>query len=258
MANNFDLLDHQIRQFGAVDVLEVLLRDPVSKEPILLLDTLKVSSIAMEGQSKEIKGGIGAPTLIEYDYGRTVNFEMQDALASIESLATMWGGKYNDAVSEPILGVFTVTTGEAGAVTLPEGVVIDDLAAVRAYNATTRELAEVGGSAEAPTIGTEAGLRYQIFVEGTPETAMTQLTIDGISVPPTVELIGRTFFIERNSGKQMEYQLRIPMLKINVGGGLTMEAEGDAAVFDFSGKALLDPITKELFTLTRTGREWPR
>ncbi len=151
-----------------------------------------------------------------------------------------------------------IISGESGAVTLPEGVVIDDIEAVRAYNTVTREVAEVGGTAEAPTIGTKAGVRYQIFVEGTPETAMSQLTVDGISVPSTVELIGRTFFIERNSGKQMEYQLRIPMLKINVGGGLAMEAEGDAAVFDFSGKAVLDPSTKELFTLTRTGREWPR
>ena len=41
MANNIQLMEHQINKFGAVEVLDVLLRDVESKEPILFLDTLK-------------------------------------------------------------------------------------------------------------------------------------------------------------------------------------------------------------------------
>lgn len=247
--NTFDMFQHQINQFGAVTVLDVVLMDLVSEEPLLFLDTLKVSSISMEASSKTIKGGIGAPVLIEYDFGREVNFEMQDAVASLESLSILWGGQYVTEVDDKILTVFDVTTGTAGAVShelLKEG--------MTAYSAKDGTSVEVTGTAGSFTIGTEAGVTYKVFAyEDAPDTA-AQIVIDSISLPPTVKLVGRTFFIGRTTGKHEEYQLTIPQFKINIGGGLTMEAEGDAAVFDFSGKALVDPITKQQFRLTRVGR----
>ena len=248
-----NFLEHQIGKFGAVTVLDVLLRDPETGDNILFLDTLKVSSIAMEGNSKEIRGGIGAPTLLEYDYGRTVTFEMQDALASVASLATMWGGKYGIANGAKTTAVYTGVTGEGGALNIPAemGATSEN---AKAYGVIAGDEITISGEANALTAGTEAGVAVMVFVEGEAGEAATRLTIDSISLPPTVELIGRTQFIETTSGKPQEYELRIPRLKVNIGGGLTMEAEGDAAVFDFSGKALADPITREFFTLTKTGR----
>lgn len=266
MANNIQLMEHQISQFGAVTVMDVLLRDPQSKEPILYLDTLKVSSINMEGETKEIRGGIGAPTLIEYDYGRMVNFEMQDALASVSSLALMWGGEYAPAAKNE-LHVMNITTGASGVLpdfdfNITEGE--DGRKLAWAYLSATKEpayLKKAGAVVTAykedtMTTPYEAGVALFVIVEGEAAATGSQVTIDNLSLPPTVELIGKTFFIERVSGKQMAYQINIPMLKINMGGGLTLEAEGDAAVFDFAGKALLDPITKEFFTLTRLGSEF--
>lgn len=247
------LLEHQIGKFGAVTVLDVLLRDPETGDNLLFLDTLKISSIAMEASSKEIRGGIGAPTLLEYDYGRTVTFEMQDALASVASLGTMWGGKFGIANGDETTAVYTGVTGAAGALNIP--------AEMGATSANTTVVSMVDGEAIAVSgetgalkAGTEPNVSVMAFVKSTASAEATKLTIDSISLPPTVELVGRTQFIEAASGKPQEYQLRIPRLKVNIGGGLTMEAEGDAAVFDFSGKALADPITREFFTLTRTGR----
>lgn len=250
-----NFLEHQIGKFGAVTVLDVLLRDPETEENLLFLDTLKVSSIAMEGSSKEIRGGIGAPTLLEYDYGRTVTFEMQDALASVASLATMWGGKYGVANGEKTTAVYTGVTGEGGVLNIPAEMGAT-AANAKAYSiiAGDGEAITLTGEAGALAAGTESGVAMMVFVEGVADADATRLTIDSISLPPTVELIGRTQFIETTSGKPQEYELRIPRLKVNIGGGLSMEAEGDAAVFDFSGKALADPMTKEFFTLTKTGR----
>lgn len=248
-----NFLEHQIGKFGAVTVLDVLLRDPETGDNLLFLDTLKVSSIAMEGSTKEIRGGIGAPTLLEYDYGRTVTFEMQDALASVASLATMWGGKYGIASGAKTTAVYTGVTGTEGALNIPTEMGATSTNA-KAYGIVAGDEITITGDEGALKAGTESGVAVMVFIEGTVDSAATRLTIDSISLPPTVELIGRTQFIETTSGKPQEYELRIPRLKVNIGGGLSMEAEGDAAVFDFSGKALADPITREFFTLTKTGR----
>lgn len=247
---SFDLFEHQINQFGAVTVLDVILRDVKDKKPLLYLDTLKVSSIAMEGSTKTIKGGIGAPDLIEYDYGRVVNFEMQDALASLESLSLLWGGQLNALNLQNTVKIMEVTTEDAGALS-GEALLSEQITPIDSSVVVTGEK----GSWK---LGTEADKTYRVIVDIPTDAAegAAELILTPSSLPPTVELVGRTFFIERSTGKQMEYQLRIPMLKINMGGGLTMEAEGDAAVFDFSGKALVDPITKQQFILTRTGNAY--
>lgn len=270
MANNIQLMEHQISKFGAVTVMDALLRDPQTKEPIIYLDTLKVSSINMEGETKEIRGGINAPTLIEYDYGRMVNFEMQDALASISSLSIMWGGKQADA-GKSELHVNKLVTGTAGALAdFDYALVEGDQKLVWAYNEVTgAEVYLKAVVSESVSVVTaysdelmatplDKGISLLLFIDGPAPEDGSQVIIDNVSFPPVVELIGKTFFIEQNSGKQMSYQINIPMLKIGIGGGLTMEAEGDAAVFDFAGKALLDPITKEFFTLTRIGKEYTR
>ena len=67
-------------------------------------------------------------------------------------------------------------------------------------------------------------------------------------------MVGQTFFIEQATGKHLPMQIEVPLLKINIGGGMTMEAEGDAAVFDFNAKALADPITKNFFVLKQLGK----
>lgn len=266
MANNIQLMEHQISKFGAVTVMDALLRDPQTKKPILYLDTLKVSSISMEGETKEIRGGINAPTLIEYDFGRMVNFEMQDALASISSLAVMWGGKQADAAKSELY-VNKIVTGAEGVLTdFAYDLVEGTQKLVWAYNAVTgaevylkKDASVVTAYSDEPmTTALGQGVSLLLFIDGPAPENGSQVTIDNISLPPVVELIGKTFFIEQNNGKQMSYQINIPMLKINMGGGLTMEAEGDAAVFDFAGKALLDPITKEFFTLTRVGQEYTK
>lgn len=262
MANNIQLMEHQINKFGAVEVLDVLLRDVTSKEPILFLDTLKITTLNQEGSVKTIQGGIGNVDLIEYDYGRQVTMEIQDALASMSSLAVMWGGDLlTGEETDNVMAILNITAGEEGILNLPAEIQVAQGTTIHAFN--------TGGSAQEKVVVTEAAGKYSVptnlagtnllvFVEGEPNADAVQLTINNFSLPPTVELIGKTFFINQMTGKSMEYQLRIPMFKVNMGGGLTMEAGGDAAVFDFNGKALLHPVTRELFVLTSTGKEYAK
>jgi hypothetical protein len=101
MAN---ILQHNIERFGMVTVMDVVLydinNDGTQGAPKLFLDTLKMTNISTEGSNKEIRGGIGNDMLISYDFGRTANIEIQDALLSPESLSVLWGTSEQEYVTE--------------------------------------------------------------------------------------------------------------------------------------------------------------
>lgn len=51
-------------------------------------------------------------------------------------------------------------------------------------------------------------------------------------------MVGETFVIDENTGVKKRIQIEIPKLKINSNFSFSLDAEGDASVFDFSGVAL--------------------
>lgn len=260
------LIQDQLDKFGVVTVMDALLRDVETGQPLLFLDTLKITSINQEGEQKEIKGGIGANKLIIYDFGRTVTVEIQDALASIASLGIMWGaeeteGKFNYTKQ---FKAYIKKDGETNyVIDVPAGIVIDedsfensivlDAKGGAAYKITGVEgqKLSINVAGATPDLRTEV----QVFVGVTADTAegAQRLTVKGNKFPPTVRLEGRTVFINQATQNEIEAVIEIPLLKINIGGGLTMEAEGDAAVFDFAGEALLERATKDYFSVSLVG-----
>lgn len=269
--NTVDLLKHQIDKFGVVTVMDVLLVEPGTENPLLFLDTLKITSINQEGQQKEIRGGIGAPELIIYDFARSVSVEIQDALASMSSLGTLWGGKMlEDFDYTATFNALVEKKGEKFIVKLPEEIKaanLKDFDKSLVIDSEGQLVYHVEGVAEgdealelAAPVGVTivAGSYVKVFVpasaKATVKGGAAALAINSLDLPPTVKLIGSTYFIDQATGKKVNVEIEIPLLKINISGGLTMEAEGDAAVFDFNGKALADPITKNFFILKQLGK----
>ena len=72
------------------------------------------------------------------------------------------------------------------------------------------------------------------------EDAGKELTLSATEFPPIVKLIGSTFLINESDGSQITCQIEIPRFKLGANFSFTLEAEGDASVFDFSGVALSD------------------
>ena len=258
--NSTNLLQHQLNKFGVVTVMDILMLDTESSEPVLFLDTLKITSLEQEGEQKEIRGGIGAPKLISYDFARTVTLEIQDALASMSSLQALWGGKALEGDIE-YTAIFEAKVNGTE-VTIPEGiklktlpdfdkVVVIDIVNKKQGTATGAEdqvltVADVTDKANVKVFMPDAAVAEQ-------DSGAAGIAVNSTDVPPTVRMIGKTFFIDQATGKQIPMQIEIPLLKISMGGGMTMEAEGDAAVFDFSAEALADPISKDFFRLKQLG-----
>jgi len=260
-----NILEHNIERFGMVTVLDVVLYEVNGTEPKLVLDTLKMTNIAVEGSAKEIRGGIGNDMLINYDFGRTANIEIQDALVSPDSLAFLWGTKTGAATATEYQVVETYSTNASGALTfsyLAESanlpVAQDDIYVLKADGSqrklladiainTTSGIATVTFASDPEFVADPSGLTqitkfddsasYKIFFKRLSAVGK-KIVLKNDNFPSAVKMIGTTFVIDEATGKKKLIQIEIPKFKINSNFSFTMDAEGDASVFDFSGVAL--------------------
>ena len=96
MALYKDLLGHNLEKFGAVTVFDATLYEVGSNKPLITFDTLTVSNITFSAEQKEIRGGQGANLLVTYDYAKTAEIAITDALASMYSLQYIMGSKLKE------------------------------------------------------------------------------------------------------------------------------------------------------------------
>jgi hypothetical protein len=254
-----NILDHQSKRFGIVTVIDATLFDLVTGEPVLELDTLKMANIATEAEEKEIRGGQQASQLIVYDYARTASMEMQDALGSIASMQYMWGSELLDngvtkhvkdkakAVSNA--SVVTLTSapflGTKLAVAQTNGLGTTATYTVIAYDAAgpAAGQAMLGDATPAAiTLGTDAfdDENVDVFFETEAATGAQQLTLSTTSFSNNVKIVGKTFVIDQVSGVRKAAELVIHNFQLNPTFELMFDSEGEASVFDFSGRALQD------------------
>jgi hypothetical protein len=53
-------------------------------------------------------------------------------------------------------------------------------------------------------------------------------------------MVGDSFLLDQDTGRKIAMQIEIPRFKLDTNFSFTLEGEGDASVFDFSGVALSD------------------
>lgn len=341
MADNVELLQHEINRFGVVTVTDAVMYDILSGAPVLKLDTLKISNISSESQNKQIKGGQFADMLLYYAYGRSVNVEFQDALISDKSMRELWGAQltatafdlhkvdrlevvggkvlltYTPKVPADII-VLNVTTGlEVAAInrslsgkelTITTGASAGDIIEVYYIYTSTEALgynlvefvegklvpadtAKVVTLAHAPVAGakfvainvtkdTDITAEAKAALAGSTVTFAvgsttvdfgddlefiyeyangvasgyqpTEMILKSTSFPKTVKFVGTSFVLEQKTGQKVGIELEIPKLKLDGAFTLTMEAEGDASVFDFKGMALIND-KRELLKIRTIG-----
>jgi len=341
MALYSNLIGHNLEKFGMITVLDATFYDVATGVPLIHFDTLKMSNISSEGQQKEIRGGQGAELLLTYDFGRTANIEVTDALASMYSLEYLWGGtidrtatfdylkrkegvvitNVNSAVlsatgtigtvagSGPFTATITVATGTGAAfevgdiITATAGTGNFGLGVMtvtgKAANTITvsstltftagtvtnivRKAYQIAISTQMPdlkgkgststtfkaTVGSrlvdfkittttsgaeiaQAGVRvnselsltsaiaYYTVTADTSADHTHELVLTNLDFPPIVKMVGDSFLLDQDTGRKIAMQIEIPRFKLDTNFSFTLEGEGDASVFDFSGVALSD------------------
>lgn len=252
MALTEQLLTHFKEKFGIVTVVNATFYDVDGKKPLISFDTLKMSNITSEGQQKEIRGGQGAELLLQYDFGRTANIEITDALVSMGSLEYLFGGSLtagtfkalrrvegviatDDTIPDPGLTEDDATTGAHKILIIKEDGTKTVYPVAAGEMASSRSALEdlVGFSAP-------AGSKYVLWYPGIYSTAENtrEMVLKASDFPPTVRMIGETIVLDADKGQKVAFQVEIPKLKLNANFTLSFDAEGDPSVFDFSGVAL--------------------
>ena len=206
-------------------------------EPVLYLDTLKVSTIEQTAENVEARGGKGNPALVSWDYNKEINVTLEDALFSAKSMAVMFGNG-TVGTSADLSGVvkktvmFTASTDGGSAIPSkwvgPQG---------KEYPITSPSIyKETGGSAiDSTTIST--GEKYFATFNMTLTNAGV-IEVSANTFPETYYITGDTYARSDINGEDEFFQFIIPKAKVNAENTITLEAEGDPSVFNLSLRVL--------------------
>ena len=232
-------------RYGIKEVADVTFYDldsnGVPTNPVLYLDTLKVSTIEQTAEEANATGGKGNTALISWDYGKEITVTLEDALFSAKSMAIMFGN-----------GTVKSYTGAAAFIMKTEQFVAT-------------------GSGDVPNQGT-SGLGWNYRYEGPDGSLYTKINpkfysaigapvttlvanekyfctfdvlVDGSVIeigsntfPGTYYITGDTYARSEASGKDEFFQFIIPKAKVQSENTITLEAEGDPSVFNMNLRVL--------------------
>ena len=212
-------------QYGIKEVADVTIYDLETGEPVLFLDTLKISTIEQTAEQAEARGGKGNPPLIIWDYGKEITVTLQDALFSPASMAVMYGDKDGASSVTQITKMRRVVLS-ASVTSIPTGITyykVGDPSKPMAV-ATTADLVAGATVYEESTIAVKEG--------------STKIEITAENFPGTYKLVGETYARNRKTGKDEYFQFIIPQAKMSAENTITLEAEGDPSVFDMTMRVL--------------------
>lgn len=235
-------------RYGIKEVANVIFFDTKTNKPVLFFDTLKVSSIENEAETAEARGGQGNNKLMAWDYGRTANLTMQDALLSDNSLAMLAG----TAVKKSGINVVEreALVVEGGAIELKQTPVAGKTFVYSVENGVMSDELEIGavtdksvavGTVEVPVAdGTEVIAFYEY---ASAEGEATQVSFTGRDFPSTYRVVGDTI-VRDEEGNNRRMQFVIAKAKLASTFSLTMDVE-NVSTFDFNLEILVDTSNKE-------------
>lgn len=207
--------------------------------PVLYLDTLRVSTIEQTGEQAEARGGKGNPPLIIWDYGKEINVTLEDALFSAKSMAIMFGNgtaaEYTTASgtnytkdSKLIMKTLQFTANGSGSAAAPTKWEGPDGKMREMINPKYFEATGSAIASDSLQNGVKYFVTYDIAVTG------QVIEISATSFPGTYYVTGDTYARNEANGEDEFFQFIIPKAKVQSENTITLEAEGDPSVFNMS------------------------
>lgn len=276
-------------RYGIKEVADVTFyeinQDGTPGNPVLFLDTLKVSTIEQTAEQVDARGGKGNPKLITWDYGKEITVTIEDALFSPKSMAIMLGdGNVTKATSQDIqrtavirvnsdgtlpeyftADIYDSTQGSArkkiyiGGSTTPANMVafadagitlmssISEAGSTLDSTLTIAELQAANASAVAPY---SACAGEKIFITYSVKATTKTIVVSGDTFPGTYYVTGDTYSRSDVDGRDQFFQFIIPKAKMTAENTITLEAEGDPSTFNMN-LTVLRPESGEMMKLVQ-------
>lgn len=234
-------------RYGIKEVADVVFyeinTDGTPGAPVLVLDTLKVSTIEQTAESTDARGGKGNARLISWDYGKEINVTLEDALFSPKSMALMFGGGKISNAATTITKTIQFVATDAAAAGAPT--TWTDPRGNEQLIVTPEYFDEAGAEVEAAEI--EKGKTYFAKFEFAAVAPRT-ISVTADTYPGTYYVCGDTFSRSEATGKDEMFQFIIPKAKVTSENSITLEAEGDPSVFSLS-LSVLRPADGQMMKL---------
>lgn len=280
-------------RYGIKEVADVtfykIKEDGTKGDPVLYLDTLKVSTIEQTAETVDARGGKGNPKLVTWDYGKEITVTIEDALFSAKSMAIMFGNgtatpKSSGTISRTIMAR-VIDTSEGGTASAYIDYVFVDLyndtaktaerykvdmkeTTARANmitlaDAISKGMTITGITAEDGTVisGTftsvdsikTAVASYggkKVLINYTVPASKSEIVVSADTFPGTYYVQGDTYARSDVDGSDQFFQFIIEKAKMTSENTITLEAEGDPAVFNMN-LTVLRPESGEMMKLVQ-------
>jgi hypothetical protein len=221
--------------------------------PVLFLDTLKVSTIEQTASSSDARGGKGNAKLISWDFDKELNVTLEDALFSPKSLSIMFGQKgavdfttktitktmnFIPTNHDKFPGVIKDPTG-SGYVFTAAGVTESGtgITEVTWYDETGKKIEDYS------TVNPDEGKRYMCTFKVS-ATAVKTIAVDAAHFPGTYYIVGDTYARNDATGKDEFFQFVIYKAKVSPENTITLQADGDPSTFSMNLTVLRNPEGK--------------
>lgn len=237
-----------LQRYGIKEVADVTFYhiNKITNEPdypVLVLDSLKVTSIEQTAETTEARGGKGNAKLIVWDFGKEITVNIEDALFSPKSLSIMFSDSRvledTDATEKGYIkkSARVVATNDGATPTLKldgKQIEVTEITELKWYIAEEGkvELTEV-----TETTAFKKGRTY-IATWKHPVAAKSIITITPDSFPGTYYVTGDTMIRSERTGEDEYFQFVIAKAKMQAEQTISMEAEGDPSTFNMSLQVL--------------------
>lgn len=244
-----------MKQFGVKEVANVFFINLVTNKVDLYLDTLKMSNLENANESTYAIGGQGAGRLVGWDYGRTSNFVLQDALLNPKSIAMQAGTELEQKVEKiyerEVLAAFDDGEGNSKITLEQEPVGKIQIEKLDGSEVPEASITVSGNELTVPSAALTVG--SQVVVYYTWETTSTAevITIKSDKFGGFYRVVGKTFWRNVETGLDEKVQIVIPKAKISSSFNLTMQPDGDPSVFDMNLDVFKDPSSTDMVKLVR-------
>lgn len=228
-----------LQRYGIKEVADVTFYDITETgdpgAPVLVLDSLKVTSIEQTAESAEARGGKGNAKLIVWDFGKEITVNIEDALFSPKSLSIMMAdGRVTETTSTYITkSARVVATDNSQPKIMLDNREIDstEVSGLKFYEAKADNV----GLTETTTF-----VKGNVYIAAWehPVAAKTTITIKPDSFPGTYYVTGDTMIRSERTGKDEYFQFVIPKAKMTAEQTISLEAEGDPTTFNMSLQVL--------------------
>ena len=208
--------------------------------PVLFLDTLKVSTIEQTGQSVYATGGRGNSNLIGWDYGKEITLTLQDALFTPASMSAIFGSYEGTDFRNGVKEAKTIDRMEKCTAKrnfiVPAGnqngtpAEADQTAQAVFYDPRTMEPYQDG----TPIAEGEVFYKFTRSIAYEGQSIGNVIEISADKFPGTYKIVGDTYVRAENGGEDQRFQFIIPKAKMTSDQTITLEADGDPAVFDMN------------------------